>query len=108
MLSNLGLSYALTKRLDLAEDTLRRAAELPRADARVRQNYALVLALEGKFGEAEQVSQRDMSPDAAARNVAAIRGMIAQNDSWRALQGGGGRRKAKEKTAAKETSNAPG
>jgi Flp pilus assembly protein TadD len=98
VLSNLGLSYALSKQLGLAEATLRQAAALPRADSRVRQNLALVLALEGKFGEAEQVSQRDMSPDAAARNVAAIRQMIAQNDSWRALQGA--RRSGKAKAPA--------
>jgi Flp pilus assembly protein TadD len=96
--SNLGLSYALSKRLDLAEATLRQAAALPRADSRVRQNLALVLALEGKFAEAEEVSQRDMPADAAARNVAAIRQMIAQNDSWRALQGGS-RRAARTKLA---------
>lgn len=98
VLSNLGLSYALSKQLDRAEDTLRQAATLPRADARVRQNLALVLALEGKFDEAEQVSRRDMPADAAARNVAAIREMIAQNESWRALQGGA-RRGARTKAA---------
>src|SRR5271170_2959170 len=48
VLSNLGLSYALTKQLDLAEDALRQAAASPRADTRVRQNLALVLALDGK------------------------------------------------------------
>jgi Flp pilus assembly protein TadD len=94
VLSNLGLSYALSKRLDLAEQTLRHAASLPRADARIRQNYALVLALEGKFSDAEEVSQRDMSPQEAARNVEAIRDMIAQNESWRALQGGAAKRAA--------------
>lgn len=99
VLSNLGLSYALSKQLDLAEETLRQAAALPRADSRVRQNLALVLALEGKFGEAEQVSQRDMPAEAAARNVAAIRQMIAQNESWRALQGA--RRATKTKAAAR-------
>ena len=98
VLSNLGLSYALSKHLDLAEQTLRQAAALPRADARVRQNLALVLALEGKFGEAEDVSRHDMPADAAARNVAAIREMIAQNDSWRALQGSS-RRVARTKAA---------
>ncbi len=53
MLSNLGLSYALTKQLPEAEAALREASASPRADARVRQNLALVLALEGKFAEAE-------------------------------------------------------
>ena len=52
------------------------------------QNLALVLALEGKFAEAEQISRQDMSAQAASANVAAIRQMIAQNDSWRDLQTG--------------------
>ncbi len=97
VLSNLGLSYALSKQLGSAEDTLRRAALQPKADSRVRQNLALVLALEGKFGEAEDVSRRDMSPDEAAKNVQAIRSMIAQNNSWRALQGASPKRLSKMK-----------
>jgi Flp pilus assembly protein TadD len=94
VLSNLGLSYALSKQLGPAEETLRRASEQPKADTRVRQNLALVLALEGKFGEAEEVSRKDMSADEAAKNVQAIRGMIAQNESWRALQAAGGAQRA--------------
>jgi Flp pilus assembly protein TadD len=86
ILSNLGLSYALTKQLPLAEQTLRQAAASPRADARIRQNLALVLALEGKFSEAEKIGEHDMSADAAAANVAAIRDMIAQSNSWRDIQ----------------------
>lgn len=88
ILANLGLSYALTKQLALADDALRQAAGSPKADSRVRQNFALVLALEGKFNEAEHVSERDMSPADAARNVEAIKAMIAQNDTWRNLQAG--------------------
>ena len=86
VLSNLGLSYALTKQLPLAEEALRQACASPAADARIRNNLALVLALEGKFAEAEQVSQRDMSAQQASANVEAIKQMIAQNDSWRDLQ----------------------
>jgi Flp pilus assembly protein TadD len=89
VLSNLGLSYALTKQLPEAEAALREASASPRADARVRQNLALVLALEGKFAEAEQISRQDMTAQAASANVAAIQQMIAQNDSWRDLQTGG-------------------
>ena len=100
VLSNLGLSYALSKQLGSAEETLRQAAGQPKADSRVRQNLALVLALEGKFGEAEDVSRRDMAPDEAAKNVQAIRSMIAQNDSWRALQGSGPKRVSPMKPAA--------
>ena len=98
VLSNLGLSYALSRQLPLAEQTLRAAAAQPKADARVRQNLALVLALEGKFADAEAESAHDMSPDEARRNVAAIRQMIAENDSWRALQTGPG--KARKTRAA--------
>src|SRR5271163_3678353 len=95
VLSNLGLSYALTKQLDLAEDALRQAAASPRADTRVRQNFALVLALDGKFAEAEEVSSKDMSAQAATANVQAIRAMIAQNDTWRTLQSGAPKKRVK-------------
>jgi Flp pilus assembly protein TadD len=82
VLSNLGLSYALSKQLPLAESTLQLAAAQPGADVRVRQNLALVLALEGKFDAAQSVEQQDLSPVDAAQNVAAIRDMIAQADPW--------------------------
>src|SRR5947209_13993375 len=86
VMSNLGLSYALNKQLPEAEQTLRDAANNARADMRVRQNLALVLALEGKFAEAEDWSRRDLAPMDAAANVASIRNMIAQSNTWRDLQ----------------------
>jgi Flp pilus assembly protein TadD len=86
VLSNLGLSHALSKDLPRAEDTLRLASAQPGADARVRQNLALVLALQGKFGEAEELSRRDLSAQEAKQNVAAIRQMISQSDAWRDIQ----------------------
>ena len=91
VLSNLGLSLALTKKLDEAEDTLRLASTHPRADARVRQNLALVLALQGKFTEAEAISARDVSPEQAAANVTTIRQMISQSNTWREIQKADGR-----------------
>src|ERR1700730_3925517 len=48
VLSNLGLSYALSKDLPKAEATLRRAVERPGADPRVRQTRALVVCLEDR------------------------------------------------------------
>jgi Flp pilus assembly protein TadD len=86
VLSNLGLSYALSHQLPQAESVLREAAASPRSDMRERQNLALVLALQGKFPEAEQVSQRDLSPQQAKENVAAIRQMISQSNAWRDIQ----------------------
>ena len=86
VLSNLGLSYALSRDLPRAESTLRDAAAKPGADMRVRQNLALVLGLQGKFGEAEELSRRDLSPMDAAANVAAIRRMIAESNTWKTIR----------------------
>ncbi len=86
VLTNMGLSFALSKQLPQAEKTLKQAAASPNADARTRGDLALVLALEGKFAEAEQVGQTDLSPQAARANVESIRVMIAQSDSWRELR----------------------
>jgi Flp pilus assembly protein TadD len=86
VLSNLGLSYALSKKLLEAETTLRQAAAEPDADRPVRQNLALVLALEGKFSSAEEVARRDLDPADASANVAAIRRMIAQSNTWKQIQ----------------------
>ena len=78
VLSNLGLSYALSKDLKDAEATLRLAAAQHAADPRVRQNLALVVGLEGRFGEAEQIARADLPPDQAAANVAYLRQMLAR------------------------------
>lgn len=86
ILSNLGLSYALSRNLPAAEQVLAQASASPQAGARVQQNYALVLALEGKFQQSEQVSARDLPPAQAAANVTAIRQMIAQSDTWKNIQ----------------------
>jgi Flp pilus assembly protein TadD len=86
VLANMGLSLALAKQLPEAEQALRLAVASPKADARMRGDLALVLALEGKFGEAEKVGLADLSPDAARANVEAIRQMIASSDSWRDLR----------------------
>ena len=78
VLSNLGLSYALAKDLPQAEATLRRAAARPRVDARVRQNLALVVGLQGRFAEAEAIARADLPPDEAAANVAYLQQMLSQ------------------------------
>jgi Flp pilus assembly protein TadD len=86
VLNNLGMSYALSKQLPRAEQALRQAADSPGADARMRANLGLILALEGKFDEAEKIQRRDLSAQAATANVVSIRRMIAQNNSWRDIQ----------------------
>jgi Flp pilus assembly protein TadD len=86
VLSNLGLSYALGNRLVEAEQTLRQAVAHPAANPRTRGNLALVLALQGKFQEAERAASQDLSPQDAAANIAYVRSMTAQNNSWKQLQ----------------------
>ncbi len=86
VLSNLGLSFALSKKLPEAEKALKEAAAAPDADKPVRQNLALVLALEGKFASAEDISRRDLDAKDASANVAAIRRMIAQSNTWKQIQ----------------------
>lgn len=78
VLSNLGLSYALSKDLGQAESVLRRAVARPNADRRVRQNLALVVGLQGRFEEAESIARADLSPEEAAANIAYLRQLLAQ------------------------------
>ncbi|NKK79398.1 tetratricopeptide repeat protein [Rhizobium leguminosarum] len=99
ILSNLGMSYVLTGDLRTAETYLRSAASQPTADSRVRQNLALVVGLQGRFPEAEQIARRELSPQQADANVAYLRGMLSQPNSWQKLA-------AKEKTSgAADNSN---
>ncbi|NKL75975.1 tetratricopeptide repeat protein [Rhizobium leguminosarum] len=85
ILSNLGMSYVLTGDLRTAETYLRSAASQPIADSRVRQNLALVVGLQGRFPEAEQIARRELSPQQADANVAYLRGMLSQPNSWQKL-----------------------
>ena len=76
LLNNLGLSYLLSNKLPDAEYTPRRAASLPGADSRVRQNLALVLGIQGKTEEAVQVATAELDPRQAEANIAYLRSMI--------------------------------
>lgn len=78
LLNNLGLSYLLSNDLPDAEYTLRRAAALPEADSRVRQNLALVLGVQGKYDEAIEVAQSELDPRQAKANIAYLKSMIEQ------------------------------
>jgi Flp pilus assembly protein TadD len=80
VLSNLGLSYALSKDLPKAEATLRRAVARPGADPRVRQNLALVVGLQGRFAEAETIARADLPPEQAAANVAYLQQMMSDHN----------------------------
>ncbi len=84
VLSNLGLSYVLSKDLPKAEETLRRAYASTKADARVRQNLGLVVGLQGRFAEAEAIVKADLPPDEAAANVAYLKQVLSRKDNPRA------------------------
>jgi len=78
VLSNLGLSYMLSKDLTKAEEALRRAYSRNAADQRVRQNLALVLGLRGHVAEAENIVKEGRPPEEAAANVTNLRRMLAK------------------------------
>lgn len=86
VLSNLGLSYALSKDLVRAEGALRRAAGQPRVDARVRQNLALVVGLQGRFDEAKDIARRDLPPDKVEANAAYLQQMLSEPNPWEQLR----------------------
>jgi Flp pilus assembly protein TadD len=83
VLSNLGLSYLLSKDLAKAEEVLRRAHGRPDADPRVRQNLALVVGLRGHLAEAETIIKADRPAAEAAANVAYLRQMLSHKESAR-------------------------
>jgi Flp pilus assembly protein TadD len=85
VLSNLGLSYLLTKDLKNAEITLRRAVAQPNAGPKVRQNLALVVGLRGRFEEAEKIASADLPDNEAAANVNYLRQMLAQQGDLKKL-----------------------
>lgn len=85
ILSNLGMSYVLTGDLKTAETYLRSAVAQPTADSRVRQNLALVVGLQGRFPEAEQIARSELTQQQANANVNYLRTMLAQQNSWQKL-----------------------
>ena len=84
VLSNLGLSYVLSKDLPKAEETLRRAYSRADADPRVRQNLALVVGLQGRLAEAESIVKADRPAEEAAANVAYLRRLLSRKENARA------------------------
>jgi Flp pilus assembly protein TadD len=85
VLSNLGLSYLLTKDLENAELTLRRAAAQQNAGPKVRQNLALVVGLRGHFEEAEKIASADLPENEASANISYLRQMLARQRDWKKL-----------------------
>jgi Flp pilus assembly protein TadD len=77
LLNNLALAHAMEGHPEKAEPLLKRAAAAggPEA-ARVSQNLALVLGLQGKYDEAKIAAAKDLPPDRAAANVEYVRQLV--------------------------------
>lgn len=90
VLTNLAMHYAAKGDQARAESLLRTAAAQPGSTIQVRQNLALILGLEGKFAEAEQITRQDLPPEAANNNLAYMRAATGGGTdarSWDALRG---------------------
>ncbi|MEZ5938923.1 MAG: tetratricopeptide repeat protein [Hyphomonadaceae bacterium] len=86
VMTNLGLSYALEGKPEIAETTLRKAAALPGADDRVRQNLALILGVQGKFDEASKAVE-GAPVSLADSNREYFKALLTPARSWEALRG---------------------
>ena len=67
----------MSKNLKEAEQTLRRASAFNSREPRVRQNLALVVGLQGRFQEAEEIVRADLSPEEAQANLEYLQQMLA-------------------------------
>jgi Flp pilus assembly protein TadD len=91
VLSNLALSYVLSKDLAKAEETLRRANARGDAGPRVKLNLALVVGLRGNMAEAESLAKEGRPPEEAAANVAYLKRMLAKQAAAKPAPGGAAR-----------------
>lgn len=90
VMNNMGMSYALEGNLKQAEGTLRQADSLPRShsEPRIRQNLALVVGLQGRFDEASKLASEDLPPDQVEANMAYLKKMLSQPNTWQQLSDG--------------------
>jgi Flp pilus assembly protein TadD len=83
VLSNLGLSYLLSKDLAKAEEVLRRAYKHADKDKRVQMNLAVVLALQGHISEAESIVKADRPVDEATATIAELKRLLLRKEAAR-------------------------
>lgn len=93
VLANAAMSAATQGDAPGAETLLRRAVAQPNASLKVKLNLAMVLGLQGKMGEAEQILRREMPPEQAERNLRWLQDRSSQRApdgtrTWTSLQGG--------------------
>jgi Flp pilus assembly protein TadD len=85
--ANMGLSFAMTNDLALAETHLRKAVSMRGANSQIRQNLALVVGLQGRFDECQAMFARELPPDQVEANMAYIRALLTQQNRWDLIKG---------------------
>ncbi len=92
ILTNAAMAQATAGDPAGAETLLRRAVAQPGADLKMKLNLALILGLQGKAAEAEQIIRRELPPEQAERNLAWLRNQTGgatagQARTWNSLEG---------------------
>ena len=77
ILSNLAMSWFAAGDAAKAEPLLRQAVAQPGATLQERQNLALVLGMEGRMSEAEEILRQDLPPELANQNIAWLKARLA-------------------------------
>ena len=75
VMNNLAMAHAMAGEPERSEQILRTAA-VKGGNAKVRQNLALVLGLQGKYDEATVVASKETSPTVAQADTALVRQMV--------------------------------
>lgn len=91
VMNNLAMSYALEGNLKQAEKELRAADALPgsASEPRIRQNLALVVGLQGRFDEASTLAQDGLPPAQVQENMAYLKKMLSQPNTWQQISENG-------------------
>ncbi|MBX9864451.1 MAG: tetratricopeptide repeat protein [Hyphomicrobium sp.] len=76
VLNNLALAYTMSGEPERGEQLLRQASASGTENAKVRQNLALVLGLQGKYDEATKVASVDLDAAQAKANTALLKKMV--------------------------------
>ncbi|EGF92152.1 tetratricopeptide repeat family protein [Asticcacaulis biprosthecium C19] len=98
VLTNMAMSKAQAGDFAGAEPLLRTAVVQKGATIQVRQNLALVLGMQGKMAEAEQLLRQDLPPDQADANLkwlqqaaqARVAATVPAERSWDTVKASGG------------------
>jgi Flp pilus assembly protein TadD len=76
VVNNLALAYTMNGDAGKGEELLRQASASSEANAKVRQNLALVLGLQGKYDESTKVGSVDLPADKAQQNTDLLKKMV--------------------------------